>query len=113
MPLIYAARLETASEHPLSSAIVEGAKERDITLNEVEDFEAVEDKGVIGKIQNATVLVGNTKLMDENGIDYSGTIKDLEALEDEVKTSMLIAVGNKIVGIIPVADKIPLRKILH
>ena len=102
----YAATIENASEHPLAYAIVEKANSEKINLGEVTNFNAIVGMGVEGYIDGEKVLVGNRKLMNENKISYKDHEKELIRLEEEAKTAMLISRGNKLLGIIAVADPI-------
>jgi Cu+-exporting ATPase len=98
-----AASIESGSEHPLGQAMVNLAKERNIKLAMIENFKAIVGKGVKATIDGKTVLVGSRKLMMDIGLT-SSTENDLSRLEEEAKTAMLIALDNKIIGIIAVAD---------
>jgi len=102
-----AASVEVGSEHPLGEAILRKAKEENLELYKAEEFEAVTGKGVKAKIglspQNF-VLVGNRKLMEEEGIDRKSLEDDLKRLEGEAKTAMLVSVKGKIAGAVAVAD---------
>jgi P-type Cu+ transporter len=100
----YAGSIEAASEHPLGAAIVEDARKQEIKLDEIKDFTSVTGMGVEGELNGRRVLVGSRKLMTKNNIDYAVIEKDLEALEDEAKTAMLLAVDGMMAGIIAVAD---------
>ncbi len=102
--LLYSGTIEAASEHPLGTAIVEAAKKQGLSLEEVEDFTSITGMGVRGLVSNKVVLAGNRKLMDENNIQYDNYNQVLEEVENEAKTGMLIAVDNKIAGIVAVAD---------
>lgn len=102
--LSYASSLEAGSEHPLAVAIVNGAKDRKIRIKAVTDFTAIAGHGVSGKVDGKAVLVGNRKLMADSGIDLSNPGEELQRLEGEAKTAMLVAVDGKIEGIIAVAD---------
>ena len=62
-----AASLEQASEHPLAAAIVRSARERGVTLSEVNDVQSVTGKGVHGRVAGRTVIVGNRSMLDELG----------------------------------------------
>ena len=106
--LYFAATIEKASEHPLAHAIVENAISKKINLGEVKNFNAVVGMGVIGDIDGEKVLVGNRKLMVQNGIDYVSYERTLIKLEEEAKTAMMIAKGNSLLGIVAVAD--PLKE---
>lgn len=104
--LFYAGTIENGSEHPLAHAIVEKAKNDKIKLGEVIDFNAIIGMGVVGYVDGERILVGNRKLMKENKIPYEAYENDLVRLEEEAKTAMLLAKGNKLRGIIAVADPI-------
>lgn len=99
-----AASVEAGSEHPLGVAIVEGAKARGLALKDIEDFGAVTGKGVKAKIEGKEVLVGSRRLMEEAGIKTAGMEKEMQRLEEEAKTAMLVATEGKLVGIVAVAD---------
>lgn len=104
--LYYAGTIEHGSEHPLAHAIVEKTKNEKIKLGEVIDFNAVVGMGVVGSIDGARILVGNRKLMKENGVSYEVYEEELIRLEEEAKTAMMLAKGNKLLGIVAVADPI-------
>ncbi len=100
-----AASVEKGSEHPLAEAIIKKAEEEGLELAELERFEAVTGRGIKAEIEGQSeVLVGNRKLMDEAGIDYSGLEPELKRLEDEAKTVVLIAENGKCVGVVAEAD---------
>ncbi|HLR60700.1 MAG TPA: heavy metal translocating P-type ATPase, partial [Pseudogracilibacillus sp.] len=98
---------ESQSEHPLAQAIVKGVKEKDITLQEVNDFEALPGYGIYAKINEQEVYVGTRKLMAEQNVTITNeTEAMMEELEQDGKTAMLIAVANKLAGVIAVADTV-------
>jgi len=102
-----AASVEVGSEHPLGEAILRKAKEENLELHKVEEFEAVTGKGVkarIGRSAKNFALVGNRKLIEDERIDYKLLEHDLKRLEEEAKTVMLVAVNGKITGAVAVAD---------
>jgi Cu+-exporting ATPase len=100
-----AASVEKGSEHPLAEAIIRKAEDEGLELVKLEKFEAITGRGIKGEIEGqSTVLVGNRKLMDEEGIDYSSLEQELERLEEEAKTTMLVAKNNKCVGVVAEAD---------
>jgi len=101
-----AASVEKTSEHPLGQAIVKKAEEELLKLTEPEEFMAVPGKGLQGKHEGRRVLIGNRKLMQDNGISIEMGEEDLLRLEEEGKTAMLVAIDGKLEGIIAVADKI-------
>ena len=98
--------VEVGSEHPLGQAIVNEAKLRGLSLNELKGFEAVTGQGVKGKIGSYEVLVGNHRLMHHHQVSFDGMNDLLKKLEDEAKTVMLVAIGGRPAGIIAVADTV-------
>jgi Cu+-exporting ATPase len=103
--LSLAASLEKSSEHPLAEAIVKGAEERNAEFVNVGNFESVTGKGIFGTADGRKVLLGNIKLMKDNGIDFSNNGK-ADELRAEGQTVMFVAVDNKPAGLIGVADTI-------
>jgi len=99
-----AASVEAGSEHPLGEAIVRGAKNRDIELKEINNFNSVTGKGVKAEVEGKEVLVGSRKLMESAGIDSSDFEDELQRLENEAKTAMMAAADGKMLGIVAVAD---------
>jgi len=100
-----AASIEQASEHPLSRAVVAKAKEEKLQLTDVQDFEAVVGRGIQGKLENEVIRIGNIELMEDNAITIRE--EDRQAivnLSDQGKTPLLVAQGQKLIGIIAVAD---------
>ncbi len=102
--LFYAGSIEAASEHPLGNAIVEKARGGGLTLKNVQDFSALSGKGVQGMVDKKRVLVGSRKLMVENMVDHEQYMQEMERMEDEGKTAMLVAVDGEMAGIVAVAD---------
>src|SRR3990167_5078815 len=106
-----AASLERQSEHPLAEAIVSRAQEKKLELGSVENFRAVEGKGVTGHLifenKNLKLLLGNVALMQEFNVSVTvGVASQMEKLENEGKTVMILAVGNEVAGMIAVADTV-------
>ena len=93
--LAAAASAEKGSEHPLAQAIVEGARERGLTVEDPESFENVPGHGVRATTSYGEVLVGNRKLLDDEGVDPSRAEETMERLEREGKTAMLVAVDRE------------------
>ncbi|EJN56966.1 heavy metal translocating P-type ATPase [Halogranum rubrum] len=86
-----AATAESGSEHPLARAIVDGAKDRGIDVTDPDSFENVPGHGIKATVGDSEVLVGNRKLLRDNGIDPSPAQETMERLENEGKTAMLVA----------------------
>ncbi|MDS0478118.1 heavy metal translocating P-type ATPase [Natrinema sp. 1APR25-10V2] len=101
-----AATAESGSEHPLAQAIVEGAKERGIDVTEPDDFENVPGHGIRATVGGSEVLVGNRKLLRDEGIDPSPAEETMERLENEGKTAMLVAYEDELVGVVADADTV-------
>ncbi|WP_226012904.1 heavy metal translocating P-type ATPase [Halomicrobium salinisoli] len=101
-----AASAESASEHPLAEAIVEGARERGVDVEEPEDFENVPGKGVVAETSHGAVVVGNRGLFEERGIDVGPAEATMDELEREGKTAMLVAVDGRLVGVLADADTV-------
>ena len=101
-----AASLEKTSEHPLADAIVEKAKEQKIKLFEVKHFKAIPGHGIEAEINKKKYYLGNTKLMNHEEINISTIKTQMEKLEAEGKTVMLLADTKKLIGIIAAADSI-------
>ncbi|MER9235714.1 heavy metal translocating P-type ATPase [Mesorhizobium sp. M0622] len=104
--LALAAGLEKGSEHPLAEAIVEGARERGVNTPEAGGFEAVTGKGVSGTVSGQKVALGNAAMMADLGIDTASVLASAEALQADGKTAMFVAVGNRLAGLVAVADPI-------
>ena len=101
-----AAGLEAGSEHPLAQAIVVGAREANVEPAPVEGFDSVPGHGVQGRIDGAKVLFGNRRLMQREGVDMAAVQAEMERLEGDGKTAMLLASGGKLVAVIAVADTV-------
>lgn len=99
-----AASLEKPSEHPLAEAIVEKAKERGMSFRDVDEFNAVSGRGIIGKISGKQYIAGNLALMNDEKIDVSSFQDASDAFAMEGKTPLYFADDKKLLGIIAVAD---------
>lgn len=102
--LALSASVEKSSEHPLAEAIVRGAEEKNITLNEPKEFNAIPGHGVEANVNGRKVLLGNLKMMNKFSIQLNGLEEQSRKLADEGKTPMFVAIDNKAAGIIAVAD---------
>ncbi|MFD1737654.1 heavy metal translocating P-type ATPase [Bacillus salitolerans] len=97
---------ENNSEHPLALAIVDGIKAKGITLLDVTEFEAIPGYGIMGNVNGTEVVVGTRKLMHKYEIHVEHALANMEALELQGKTAMLVAIDRKYTGIVAVADTI-------
>ena len=102
--LLYGASAEAGSEHPLGKSIVDYAKAKGFSLLNIAGFSAVTGRGVRATVDDQLVLVGSRKLMTEQGIDPGTMAPEMNRLEEEAKTAMLVARGGQLLGIIAVAD---------
>jgi Cu+-exporting ATPase len=101
-----AASLERGSEHPLAAAIVEGAKERGVSLSQVEDFRSHTGQGVTGRVDGETVALGNAALMVARGVDAGEMGARAETLRAEGQTVVLVSVDGRLAGLLGVADPV-------
>ena len=101
-----AASAERGSEHPLAKAIVEGARERGIDPAEPDAFVNVPGQGVRATTEYGEVLVGNRKLLEDAGVDTGPALEEMERLENEGKTAMLVALDGELVGVVADADTV-------
>jgi len=101
-----AASAEKGSEHPLGEAIVEAAEAQDLTLDEAEDFEAVAGQGIVVSLDGQQVLLGNRTLMAKQGVDVSAAEAEVDRLQAEGKSTVLLAVDGRVEGVIAVADTV-------
>lgn len=104
--LTLAGSAEKQSEHPLAEAIVTGIKEKGITLQSPEQFEAIPGFGVEAVVSGKQVLIGTTRLMKKNNIAIDMARKAMEELESAGKTAMLVAVNGRYKGMLAVADTV-------
>lgn len=101
--LALAASLEDQSEHPLAKAVLNRAKEEGTVLKPVENFLAVEGKGVQGQIDGQLVSLGNAKLVE--GKDFSEDLQSkMVQLQEEAKTVVILAVNQEVVGLLAIQD---------
>jgi Cu+-exporting ATPase len=100
-----AAGLEQASEHPLASAIVSGARERQLTLPPVVDFESFTGRGVSGSVEGHAVVLGTSRLLQERRIDAAAA-GEADVSRAEGQTVMFVAIDGRLAGTIGVSDPI-------
>lgn len=95
---------EKGSEHPLGEAIVRGARQQGLDLPDAESFEAIPGHGVKATYGGRSVLLGNRKLMRMNNLPVDVIENEMVKLEEDGKTAMIIAIDDKLGGIVAVAD---------
>ncbi len=118
--LALAASAERGSEHPLGEAIVAGARDRALSFEETADFSALPGRGIEAVVSRdgieRKILLGNLALMRERRIDMHARVKNghmapaavVQALAEEGKTPMVVAVDDRLVGVVAVADTVKL-----
>ncbi len=104
--LAVAASIEQHSEHPLAEAIVNKAKSDKTKLARTSSFTAIAGHGVTAKVAGINYILGNQKLMNKQKVALEKNVKQIETLEAQGKTVMLLAKGNQLLGLIAVADTI-------
>lgn len=98
------ASVERTSEHPLAEAVVRYAQSQEVTLTEVQDFEAIPGSGVQAKVSDRLVQIGTQRWMQELGIDARALERDKERLESLGKTAILLAVDSQLQGLMGITD---------
>jgi Cu+-exporting ATPase len=101
-----AASVEQGSEHPLGEAIVAEAGERSLSLSQPAGFRATVGHGVEAQVDGQQVLVGNLRMMTERGLALNGLQAEVERLQQEAKTAMLVGIDGKVQGLVAVADTV-------
>ena len=101
-----AAALERASEHPLATAIVAGARERGITAPNAASFESVTGRGVKGIVEGRPVLLGNAALLEGSNLEPGPLAARADDLRNEGQTVMFLAADGRVLGILGVADPV-------
>lgn len=102
--LSLASSLERDSEHPISKAILDFAKEKGIPFQKAEKFEAISGFGIRGEINGSEILIGNKRLFENNGIKLGKLQKKFEEFSESGFTNILVSKDTEILGIIAVSD---------
>jgi len=98
------ASAEKFSEHSFAGAILTQVKAFNLSLPDPDSFQAFPGQGVVAKVQDKEVIIGNSNFIRENGVEIKKIQKKLESLAGEGKTPLLIAVNAELAGIIAVSD---------
>jgi P-type Cu+ transporter len=101
-----AASLESASEHPLARAIVDGAKARALELAAVTDFDSDPGRGVWGRVGERLVAIGNQRLLDTRGLDAGALAQAADAQRAGGATAVYLIVDDRVAGLLVIADAI-------
>ncbi|CAM5378591.1 Cu+-exporting ATPase OS=Eoetvoesiella caeni OX=645616 GN=DFR37_104291 PE=3 SV=1 [Eoetvoesiella caeni] len=103
-----AASLDQGSEHPLADAIVNAARERGLALSAVDNFESGSGIGVRGHVEGKRLVLGNTALMDQEGVDVAIMASSAESLRTTGASVMYLATNGQLTGLLAVSD--PIKK---
>lgn len=98
--------LEKNSEHPLGKAVVKYAEEKGVSLKEIKDFEVLSGNGLCGTLDGETIYGGKLSFVSQKADVPENMVKIADNLSLEGKTPLFFAKGNKVAGIIAVADDI-------
>jgi P-type Cu+ transporter len=104
----FAASMESRSEHPLAEAILEEARRRFSSLTPLDAFEALPGRGIRAAADGKNLLLGNLRLLQDEGIDAAAVKDRVERLSNEGKTYVILAVDGKPAGLLAAAD--PVRR---
>lgn len=104
--LALAAAVEDGSEHPLAEAVVLSARERKLTLEKAEGFDAVPGYGVTARVGGRAVAIGARRFMEKRGIDTAVLDDAAENLAAKARSLLFIAVDDRLAGLIGVADPV-------
>ena len=101
-----AASLDQGSEHPLAAAIVEAARKQGMQLDKVEGFESSSGIGVRGVVEGQRLVLGNTVLMLQEGVDVGALAQAAEAERQQGASVMQLARDKQLLGLLVVSDPI-------
>jgi Cu+-exporting ATPase len=101
-----AASLEAASEHPLAAAITAAARERGLPLADAEAFRSHTGRGVEGKVDGRTVIIGSEKYLDELGVSAGALAERAGELRRDAQTIVFVLLDGRPAGLLGVADPI-------
>ncbi len=101
-----AGSLDQGSEHPLAASIVAEARRRELVLSAPEGFQSITGLGVVGRVGNQQIALGNGALMQDRGIRFESLQAEADRLRHEGASVMFISIDEKLAGLIAVADPI-------
>lgn len=101
-----AASLERGSEHPLADAILRAAQDRGLTLSEASEFDSPVGKGVVGVVDGKRLLLGGSRILDENNLTAGALSAEANQLRADGTTAVFAAVDGQVVGVFGIADPI-------
>ena len=107
--LSMAASIEQSSEHPLSRAIIDYAKEKNSKIDSVQDFESVTGGGLKAKLNGQRIILGKQKFIEDQKIDIPEDLKNKSIeLQTKAQTVVWVAVEQKVIGMLGISD--PIKK---
>lgn len=101
-----AAAVERASEHPLAMAIAAAAKQRELPLSEVTDFDSPTGRGALGTVEGRRIVLGNARFLAEQLIDTATLAKAADELRSSGATAIFVGIDGRLGGVIAIADPI-------
>lgn len=101
-----AASLDQGSEHPLAAAIVSAAREKNLPLSPVNDFESGSGIGVRGQVDGKFLVLGNTSLMQYENVDVTSFTDTAENFRTQGASVMYLAIDGQLAGLLAVSDPI-------
>jgi len=101
-----AASVERASEHPLAFAILNAAKDENIELRDVQNFDSPVGKGALGTVDGRRIVIGNAVIMQQSSIDIRMLEAEARTQRERGATAIYVAVDGRAAGIIAIADPI-------
>jgi len=105
--LLFAAIAEKRSEHPLAQAVSSAAKERELAVDEPDEFKVIRGKGVLAAYNGSNIVLGKRELLMEHSITIPEMVeKKLETRESEGKTVLIVAHDGNVCGSISVSDQL-------
>jgi Cu+-exporting ATPase len=104
--LQYAASLERASEHPLAQSVIDYAKAYNISLINIEDFQAVPGKGVIAKIDEQTIFLGSEVFLQENNVSLEHVKEQADVMRNNAKGIIFMAIDGEYCAMIGIEDPV-------
>lgn len=99
-----AAAIEQNSEHPIATGIVQSAKERNLTIGKVTDFESITGKGIQGQVDGMKVNAVSPGYIKGENLPYDEHV--FNALSEEGKTVVFVLADDKLAGMIALADMV-------
>jgi Cu+-exporting ATPase len=100
------ASLEHVSEHPLAAAVVAGAREQNLALSAVNDFDSVTGQGVTGVVDGRRMSIGNLRYLGSMGGDLAALRNRAQDLRRQGQTVVFVTINGQVAGLLGVADPI-------